>query len=56
MQLMKSDFHGLMEAEPKLREEIAAVAAERLRAGEWSNGDQGDMPDEELRDQPSPGK
>ncbi len=53
MQLMKSDFHGLMEAEPKLREEIAAVAAERLRESEWSHGD---IPDEEIRDQPIQGE
>ena len=56
MQLMKSDFHGLMETEPHLRAEIAAVAAERLRHGEWSQGDLGDMPDEELRDQPREGE
>ena len=56
MQLMKSDFHGLMQSEPKLREEIAEVAAERLRRGEWARNDLGDMPDEELRDQPSQGE
>ena len=53
MQLMKSDFHGLMETEAQLREEISAVAAQRLRDREWSHGD---MPDEELRDQPLEGK
>ncbi len=53
MQLMKVDFNGLMETEPKLRQEIAA---ERLGQGEWSHGDLGDMPDEELRDQPSEGE
>jgi len=53
MQLMKVDFHSLMETEPKLREEIAEVAAERLRQGEWSQGDLGDMPDEELHNQSS---
>ncbi len=55
MQLMKSDFHGLMETEPALRQEIAEVAAERLRQGEWAAGDVGDMPDEEIRDQPTEG-
>ena len=53
MQLMKSDFHGLMETEPELRQEIAAVAAERMRQGEWSHGD---IPDEELRHQPWEGE
>ena len=50
MQLMKSDFHGLMETEPDLRREITEAAAERLAQGEWSVGElsQGDMPDEEI--------
>ncbi len=56
MQLMKSDFHGLMETEPALRAEIAEVAAERLRQGEWSATDLGDMPDDEIRDQPLRGE
>jgi voltage-gated potassium channel len=53
MQLMKSDFHGLMETEPTLRAEIAEVAAERLRQGEWSHGD---IPDDEIKDQPLRGE
>jgi CRP-like cAMP-binding protein len=56
MQLMKSDFHGLMETEPTLRAEIAEVAADRLRKGEWSSTDLGDMPDDEIRDQPLQGE
>mgnify|MGYP005646622011 CR=1 FL=1 len=51
MQLMKSDFHGLMETEPTLRREIAEVAAERLRQGDWATADVGDIPDEEIREQ-----
>ncbi|MDP6344545.1 MAG: cyclic nucleotide-gated ion channel [Alphaproteobacteria bacterium] len=39
MLLMKTDFHGLMETEPQLREEVAAVARERLRDREWAEGD-----------------
>ena len=53
MLLMKSDFHGLMETEPTLRQEIAAVAAERLAKGEWS---QGDISDEELQNKPREGE
>ncbi|MBT4169670.1 MAG: hypothetical protein HOE05_16140, partial [Rhodospirillaceae bacterium] len=49
----KSDFHGLMETEPTLRAEIAEVAAERLRQGEWSHGD---IPDDEIKDQPLRGE
>ena len=45
MQLMKSDFHGLMETEPTLRREITKVADERLARGEWAHGD---MLDEEF--------
>ena len=53
MLLMKSDFHGLMETEPKLRREIAEVAAERLSKGDWSHGD---IPDEELQNRPLEGE
>jgi voltage-gated potassium channel len=39
MQLMKNDFHGLMETEPVLRQEIATVAAERLAQQAAMDGD-----------------
>ena len=49
LQLMKIDFQGLLETDPSLRAEIAKVADERLREGEWSHVD---MPNEEVRNQP----